>query len=573
MSAVNFNTSNQTLRQLLGNGLTYKVPRFQRDYSWTQDEWEDLWQDMTETLRPGGEPAHYMGYLVLQSQDNRSFDVIDGQQRLTTLSLLALAVLKSLQELADAGIDTDDNRRRIDQLRQSFIGYLDPVTLVPRTKLSLNRNNDAYYRDYLVPLQQLPQRGRRASEHLLRKAFEWLSRQVREEYSKTRNGAELAKFLDALSDRLFFTVITVTDELNAFKVFETLNARGVRLSPTDLLKNYLFSVVYREHSHEQEIDALERRWEAMVGRLGGESFPDFLRAHWNSRRRFVREADLFKTIRAETPDKRKVFDLLREMEQDIDLYGALSDPEDGLWTEAQRPYVRELRMFSVRQPWPLLLAAARTFDAHGMTELLRACSVISFRYNVISTLVTNEQERTYNSVAQRIASGELGSVAQTIRALAPIYVNDDLFRQNFASKVLRTSAARNKRIVRYILFKLEAHLTQHEYDFDSPRYNLEHILPEHPAENWQQFSDEQMEASVYRLGNFAMLEAGANRDIGNRTFAEKRIVYTQSAFEVTRRITADNDEWTVDRLAERQRWMARQATGIWRIAQLATPDS
>lgn len=172
MSAVNFNTSNQTLRQLLGNGLTYKVPRFQRDYSWTQDEWEDLWQDMTETLRPGGEPAHYMGYLVLQSQDNRSFDVIDGQQRLTTLSLLALAVLKSLQELADAGIDTDDNRRRIDQLRQSFIGYLDPVTLVPRTKLSLNRNNDAYYRDYLVPLQQLPQRGRRASEHLLRKAFE-----------------------------------------------------------------------------------------------------------------------------------------------------------------------------------------------------------------------------------------------------------------------------------------------------------------------------------------------------------------------------------------------------------------
>ena len=376
-----------------------------------------------------------------------------------------------------------------------------------------------------------------------------------------------------MSDRLFFTVITVTDELNAFKVFETLNARGVRLSPTDLLKNCLFSVVYREHSHEQEIDALERRWEAMVGRLGGESFPDFLRAHWNSRRRFVREADLFKTIRADTPDKRKVFDLLREMEQDIDLYGALSDPEDGLWPEAQRPYVRELRMFSVRQPWPLLLAAARTFDAHGMTQLLRVCSMISFRYNVISTLVTNEQERTYNGVAQQIASGELGSVAQTIRALAPIYVSDELFFQNFASKVLRTSAARNKRIVRYILFKLEAHLTQHEYDFDSPRYNLEHISPEHPAENWQQFSDEQMEASVYRLGNFAMLEAGANRDIRNRTFAEKRIVYTQSAFEVTRRITAGNDEWTVDRLAERQRWMARQATGIWRIAQLATPDS
>lgn len=572
MSAVNFNTSNQTLRQLLGNGLTYRVPRFQRDYSWTQDEWEDLWQDIKETIRPGGEPAHYMGYLVLQSQDNRSFDVIDGQQRLTTLSLLALAVLKCLQELADSGVDTDDNRRRVEQLRQSFIGYLDPVTLVPRTKLSLNRNNDAYYRDYIVPLQQLPQRGLRASEHLLRKAYEWLVRQVREQYARTRNGAELAKFLDELSDKLFFTVITVTDELNAFKVFETLNARGVRLSPTDLLKNYLFSVVYRENSHEQEIDALERRWESMVGRLGGESFPDFLRAHWNSRRRFVRESDLFKTIRAETPDKRKVFDLLREMEQDIDVYVALSHPEDGLWTEEQRQFVSELRMFSVRQPWPLLMAAFRAFNTQGVTELLRVCSVISFRYNVISSLVTNEQERTYNGVAQRIAAGELASPAQTIRSLSSIYVADDAFRQSFANKVLRTSSARNKRIVRYILFALEAHLTGHIYDFDSLRYSLEHILPESPSGNWQQFSDEQVEAAVYRLGNFAMLETSANRDLGNRPFDEKRLIYAESTFELTRRIAEDNSDWTLDRLAERQRWMARQATGIWRIAQLAALD-
>lgn len=570
MTAINFNTANQTFRQLLGNGLAYHVPRFQRDYSWTQDEWEDLWQDILETLRPDGEPAHYMGYLVLQSQDNRTFDVIDGQQRLTTLSLLVLAVLKNMQELVDAGIEAEANRLRIDQLRQSYIGYLDPVTLVPRTKLSLNRNNDAYYRDYLVPLQQLPQRGLRASEHLLRKAFEWLVRQVRNEYATARSGAELAKFLDELSDKLFFTVITVTDELNAFKVFETLNARGVRLSPTDLLKNYLFSVVYRESHHSQEIETLERRWESMVGRLGGESFPDFLRTHWNSRHRFVREADLFKIIRAETPDKRRVFDLLREMEQDIDVYVALSSPEDSLWTEEQRRYVGELRMFSVRQPWPLLLAAFRSFDAQGFTELLRSCSVISLRYNVISGLITNEQERTYNSVAQKIAAGEISSPAQAIRALAPIYVADEAFRQSFATKVLRTTSPRNKRIARYLLYTLEAHFTNREYDLDSPRYSLEHVLPENPGDNWPQFSDEQADAAVYRLGNFAMLESNANRDLGNRPFAEKRPIYAQSSFELTRRIAQDNEEWTLERLAERQRWMAKQATGIWRIAQLST---
>jgi hypothetical protein len=232
----------------------------------------------------------------------------------------------------------------------------------------------------------------------LRKSFEWFYKQVRDTYGALRNGTALAKFIDELSDRLFFTVITVTDELNAFKVFETLNASGVRLSPTDLLKNYLFSVVHRERSHPSEMETLERRWEAMVGRLGGESFPDFLRVHWNSRRRFVREADLFKTIRSETPHKDSVFELLRQMEQDIDLYAALPYPEAELWEASQRQHVRELRMFSVRQPWPLLLASFRAFDRNSFTEILRACSIVSFRYNVIGGLATNEQERVYNGI-------------------------------------------------------------------------------------------------------------------------------------------------------------------------------
>jgi hypothetical protein len=131
----------------------------------------------------------------------------------------------------------------------------------------------------------VPQRWLRASEQLLRRAFVWFRGKVNDSY---RYGQELARFLDTLSDRLFFTVITVTDELNAFKVFETLNSRGVRLSPIDLLKNYLFSVVARETGHAHDIDTLERRWDDVVQVLGGDSLPDFLRAHWNSRRRFVR---------------------------------------------------------------------------------------------------------------------------------------------------------------------------------------------------------------------------------------------------------------------------------------------
>lgn len=214
MSATNFNTKNDTFRKLMGNGLTYRIPRFQRDYSWTEDEWEDLWLDIQGTLREGGEPAHYMGYLVLQTENDKIFDVIDGQQRLTTISLIVLAALKNLKRLIETDVEPDSNRQRMEQIRQTYIGYLDPITLVSIAKLTLNRNNDHYYQTYIVPLERLPVRGFRASEHGLRKAFDWFEKRISEQIVKTdpNPGVALARFIEGMSDKLFFTVITVADE-------------------------------------------------------------------------------------------------------------------------------------------------------------------------------------------------------------------------------------------------------------------------------------------------------------------------------------------------------------------------
>jgi hypothetical protein len=577
-AATTFNTSNQTWRQLFGNGTTYVVPKFQRDYSWTQDQWDDLWQDIQAMRLEGGDPSHYMGYLVLQAKDDKSFEVIDGQQRLTTLSLMALAVIRALQRLVDQGVDAEDNRRRIEQLRNVYIGYLDPVTLVAKPKLALNRNNDAYYQQYIVPLQNLPQRNLRSSERLLRSAFEWLCRKVTDEGGVASDGAKLAKFLDELSDRLFFTVVTVTDELNAFRVFERLNARGVRLSPTDLLKNYLFSVVSREGSHPGEIDALEKRWEGMVDQLGSERFPDFLRAHWNSRRKLIRETDLFKAIREQTRDRQAVFQLIRQMDEDIGTYVALSDPEDPLWNQPERLHARELRMFSVRQPWPMLMAARRMLALNSsqttgeFAELLRACSIISFRYNVIGGLATNELERVYNSVAQQITEGRLKTGAEIIRALAGIYVPDTQFRPAFEEKALKTTNARNSSVVRYILFAIEAAVSGRDFDEESSRYTIEHILPENPDDGWEAFSETgQTDSAVYRLGNMTLLEEKFNKQAGNSSFRAKCDVYRKSEFAITRRIAEENSDWNLERLRTRQKAMAKSATGIWKLSQLESP--
>jgi hypothetical protein len=173
---------------------------------------------------------------------------------------MILACLGHLKELVASRLDEEKNARRQKQLQGSYIGDLDPVSLSPRPKLELNRHNNHFFQSHLVTLDKLPKRGLNPSEHLLRKAFCRFKDRLKSRFGMSASsGQELAAKIGSLVDKLFFTVITVTDELNAFKVFETLNARGVRLSANDLLKNYLFSVISSQQTHETELKLLEER--------------------------------------------------------------------------------------------------------------------------------------------------------------------------------------------------------------------------------------------------------------------------------------------------------------------------
>ncbi len=566
---MNFNTANQTFRQLLGNGLSYHVPPFQRDYSWTDDEWDDLWQDLLGLFEKDGESAHYMGYLVLQSADSKRFDIIDGQQRITTLSLMILAGLGHLKDLVLAGVDAENNQRRRDALQNSYIGYLDPVSLIPRPKLELNRHNNRFFQTYLVPLETLPQRGLNASEHQLRKAFIWFRDKLKARVGQQADSGErLAAFLDTLVDKLFFTVITVTDELNAFKVFETLNARGVRLSATDLLKNYLFSVISAGDSHENELKALEERWERIVGMLGNESFPEFLRVFWNSRYALVRKSDLFKTIRRHVNTREKAFKLLRGLDRSAEIYAALRDPQDPFWEADERKALQQLLMFNVRQPLAMLLACYETFaetDRDTFSRVLRAVAAISFRYNVICNLQTHDQERVYNGVARRISEGTLPSLHAILPELRDIYPDDEHFKAAFGEKELRTTNSRNRKVVRYILFEIEHQTSNQSLDFESATYNLEHILPEHPSEDWAQIDESKQDRLIYRLGNMTPLESSVNRDVGRQGYEQKRAAYAKSAFQITRAVAEHYDEWSEAKINARQKRLAKVASAIWRV--------
>ncbi|WP_201512928.1 DUF262 domain-containing protein [Psychrobacter alimentarius] len=569
---MNFNTTNSTFRQLLGNGLRYSVPPFQRDYSWSDLEWEELWQDIEALFVEDAESAHYMGYLVLQTTNNKQFDIIDGQQRLTTLSILILAGLSFLKDMVSNSIDADRNSQRLHQLKNDYIGYTDPVTLIETPILKLNRHNDKYYRNHLITLDKLPQRGLHASEHRIRKAFDWFKNKIRQKFGmEVASGQDFAQFLDDLVDKLFFTVITVNDELNAFKVFETLNARGVRLSSTDLLKNYLFSLASADDLHDTQIKHLEERWESIITLLGNESFPEFLRVYWNSRHKLIRKTDLFKTIRKHIRNKEDAFKLVKEIELSADAYTALKDVQDDRWSEESK-YLKQLSMYRVKQPFSVLLASYENFfenDRKGFLSIVRAVSVLSFRYNVICNNPPNEQERFYNKVAVRIESKELNSVNLVIKALEEIYPKDEVFKAAFAAKQLKTTDNRNKKIVRHIMCEIEKRVSGVGRDENDDKFNIEHILPESPNDSWSDIDDTKIDSMTYRIGNMTLLETSSNRDAANKSYQEKMIIYSKSSISITKSLSNNYSKWNLTSIDSRQKKLANLATSIWKVSELS----
>lgn len=580
-------TRTATFGDLIGNGRRYKVPSFQRDYAWHKENWEDLWQDILIAHRTT-EP-HFMGAVVTSVTDvsvpsavavkdvdrindlirfndllSSQIAIIDGQQRLSTLSILAIAIIQQIQKLVEKDIDPSANRDRAEILRRTYIGDKDPSSLRYSSKLSLNENDDGFYQNNLVNLRAprnvyiLTQ-----SERLLWQAFEYFSQQLASQSDLSENGAFLSDLLTkTIAQRLVFIEISIEHPNNAYVLFETLNSRGVELGSTDLLKNYVFSLLKGPDDHK----SASYKWKEVVRIVGMEEFPEFLKSFLSMQYPNVRKTRLFKLLKEKIQTAEQAFDLLDQLSDYSSLYVALGNANDDFWrgynsSKSIREKIRQLNLFEVPQVRSVLLAAANNFDEGRFEKLLKMLTALTFRYVVVSQLSLNELERQCNTLAVAIAGGKVKSPKAAFDSVAAsLYVKDEKFKQDFA--LFSISNQRKKGLLKYILRQLEQSASSKDVPEES--FSVEHILPQSPDENWlQSFTKSTASSFVYRLGNVTPLEPNINSALGRADYTTKQSAYVKSAYTITQAI--QSEEWTVNSITSRQDEMADQAVHIWRI--------
>ena len=557
---------NRMFSEVMDNSKSYIIPRFQRDYSWEQENLEELWEDIEQML--DSRIQHFMGYLVFQSNDGKSFQIIDGQQRLTTISLLIAAALSHFQTMIDKDDDADNNQQRLDAYRARYLGVLDTVTLKRSAKLVLNRHNNQHFVTLIKDTKIPKWRNITQTNRKMNKTFEFFQKKLT---THSTSGDILASVINGIADGLMFTTITVKDDLNAYLVFETLNARGIQLSAPDLLKNYLLSTMaMNPQLDDSAFNDFEAQWDKILQQLGESNFTAFLRSYIGMKHKLPYKKELYRVLKSRITETGQVMPYLDDLATKAPVYNALQNHNATFWTEYDngiyagvKQHLEVLCLFNVKTPLSMLMAAYFHFDAANFIKITKWIAVVSIRYNIIGNKSPNEQENIYNRIANAICNEDRTSITEIARMLAPVYPEDDAFEQDFTQKTMLSRQSSKK--IMFLLRHIEQHLSSANEE-PGPNLTLEHVLPRNPEDHWQAaFGRENYEPAIDRLGNMAILPA--SRNPGQEPFAEKRQILQASGYCINQHI-AEYNEWDIESLQDHQKWLAAQAKSVWRADSL-----
>ena len=233
------------------------------------------------------------------------------------------------------------------------------------------------------------------------------------------------ELIDYVVENLVFVKIVATNELSAYTIFETLNDRGIDLSITDLLKNYLLSLFQRKNDQT----FAKNRWDSIVQKVELKNFPTFLRYYWMIENKATKKDELFKAIRNSVKDRKTALTFLNELDEYAEIFAALQDETSYYWSDKSniKEIISNLHILKVKQCYPLLMVTLKKMRKKYWLKIFKACEVISFRYLTICGRNPNVLEDIYNKICNKILIDEIINYNDIKVELKKIYIKDEEF--------------------------------------------------------------------------------------------------------------------------------------------------
>jgi len=539
-------TSSSVQEVLTGSFL--EIPAFQRPYAWRREQVEDLWLDLIDDANPG----YFIGPMVFYRVSKDTQGIVDGQQRLTTLLMLLSLLRDSFRDSGRSDLSSGIQR------------ILIRTDIANRERIALRSESSHPFLRALIfdePSEESAPPVAQTGEHRAIASARADLQKLLWDYLGWRDGnprrpTQSVSRLEKVRDRaLNATVLSVrlTNDLDAFTVFETLNSRGLDLGVSDLLKNHFLSRLPRTYG----VEVFQHQWAGLMGGFEAvtESIrPDLFIFHWwQSLHGYTTQKRLFREAKRDitgTTAKRNLQAILA----DGDRYRRLASPGDFRWGRGGKPLkqgLEALLTFGVEQPRPMLLALLRAREekvitAKNFKAAVKTIEDFHFTYTAIGARSSSSREsKLYANLAFAVHQAKtnqeaMAAVEKLRRGLARVWPGRAEFMEAFRQLYFTNSRPKDRALVKYILRRLLEHHLDGGESLDFDEFNIEHLRPQGRAVSVD------ADDPVGRIGNLVLVPSKLNSHLGNRSFPQKKASLIGRA-----------DVWVDDTLKGASRWDER----------------
>jgi uncharacterized protein with ParB-like and HNH nuclease domain len=569
----------------------YVVPDYQREYVWEERQVNQLLSDVFDEFDNNHNKEYFIGSTVVFKDNNGSYELIDGQQRTTTLFLIICA-LKSVYKEWD--LDTDTLDRMIKDKTVNALG-----DSIDKYKLELQYKDSSNILNIISSLSDRPENLKGSAERLFN-AYENIIAFLKQNFRKDKS-EQLKKFFVYLYRKLKFIQIETPEINDALKIFETINERGIGLNPMDLLKNLIFRQVERN-----EFTKLNTKWQQLVSILtkNNEKPLRFLRyfimANYNVNSpkgdEILREDEIYNWITKpentiQCNYEKEPFDFVDLLIENAEIYVKFFKGEDQIGQNIFLNNIRKLGGGSFRQHLILLLAG-RKLSKPLFDHFAKQIETLIFFY-FITREPTKEFERNFSKWAKDLITIKTADeLDQFIKdKIEPeVAEKKNSYKSSFLD--LNQNSVQQYRM-RYILAKIAQYIDQQRLGSYIPQtldnyittgIEVEHILPFTPENGLREKIGEEYDEVKIKLGNLTLLEKSINASIGNNDFYNHKVgEYSKSSIYLTKSISLLENvgtntaitrinqrlksftDWNSSTITERQELLFDLSKSIWEV--------